>query len=62
MPDLNLDADLEALHQELRDLAAALMRQDPPLDHRTKAIAEAKILALQCQIRIKTLEEKTATD
>jgi len=57
MPDLNADADLEALHRELHDLAAALMRQDPPLDHRTKAIAEAEILALQCQIKIKTLEE-----
>ena len=60
MPDLDVDVDLEALHQELRDLAAALMRQDPPLDHRTKSIAEAKILMLQCQIRIKTLEEKSA--
>lgn len=57
MPDLNVDAYLEALHQELRDLAVALMRQDPPLDQRTNAIAEAKILMLQCQIRIKTLEE-----
>ena len=47
MPDLNVDNDLEGLHQELRNLATAIMRQDPPLDQRTKAIAEAKILALQ---------------
>ena len=32
----------------------AIVRQDPPLDNYTKAIAEAKILALQRQI--KTLE------
>ena len=58
MSDLNVDNDLEGLHQELRNLATAIMRQDPPLDQRTKAIAEAKILALQRQI--KTLEEKSA--
>ena len=58
MSDLNVDNDLEGLHQELRNLATAIMRQDLPLDQRTKAIAEAKILALQRQI--KTLEEMSA--
>jgi len=58
MPESNVDNDLEGLHQELRNLATAIMRQDPPLDQRTKAIAEAKILALQRQI--KTREEKSA--
>jgi hypothetical protein len=56
MPDI--DNNLEGMHQELRDLATAIMRQDPPLDQRAKAIAEAKILTLQRQI--KTLEDKFA--
>ena len=40
MPESNVDNDLEGLHQELRNLATAIMRQDLPLDQRTKAIAE----------------------
>jgi hypothetical protein len=56
MPDR--DSDLEKVRQELRDLATALMRQDPALDQHTRAIAEAKILTLQRQLE--TLEEMSA--
>ncbi len=44
MPDV--DNNLEGMHQELRDLATAIMRQDPPLDQRAKAIAEALVMAI----------------
>jgi len=47
------------MRRELRSLEAAIVRQDPPLDNYTKAIAEAKIRKLQRQI--KTLEEKSAS-
>jgi hypothetical protein len=54
----DVDTDPEGIRRELRNLAIALMRKDPPLDQHTRAIAEAKILTLQCQL--KTLEEKSA--
>ena len=59
MPDPDIDNELDGMRRELRSLEAAIVRQDPPLDNYTKAIAEAKIRKLQRQI--KTLEEKSAS-
>ena len=59
MPDPDIDNELDGMRRELRSLEVAIVRQVPPLDNYTKAIAEAKIRKLQRQIR--TLEEKSAS-
>jgi hypothetical protein len=59
MPDPDIDNELDGMRRELRSLEVAIVRQGPPLDNYTKAIAEAKIRKLQRQI--KTLEEKSAS-
>jgi hypothetical protein len=46
----NIDQEIADMRQELKDLEAAIARQDPPLAPHTRAIAEAKIAALQRQI------------
>ena len=57
MPDV--DNSLDGMRLELRNLEAAIVRQDPPLDDYTKAIADAKIRKLQLQIKM--MEEKSAS-
>jgi hypothetical protein len=46
----NIDQEIADMRQELKDLEAAIARQDPPLAPHTRSIAEAKIAALQRQI------------
>ena len=46
----NIDQEIADMHQELKDLEGAIARQDPPLDPRTRGIAEAKIATLRDQI------------
>jgi hypothetical protein len=50
--------EIAALRQELKDLVAATVRQDPPLSPYTMCIAQAKTPKLQRQI--KALEEARA--
>src|SRR6476659_3641887 len=45
------DGELERMHQELCDLQAAIVRQDPALDDHTRCIAVSKIGKLQKQIK-----------
>ena len=48
--------EMARLHQELKDLQAAVAQVSPPLHPRTMAIATAKIVTVQGQI--KELERK----
>ena len=45
-----MDEEIAGWRQELKDLEQAIAREDPPLDPRTRAIAEAKIATLHRQI------------
>jgi hypothetical protein len=46
----NIDQEIAALREEIRDLEKAIARQDPPLAPNIRAIAEAKIATLEGQI------------
>ena len=46
----NIDQEIAAMRQEIKDLEKAIARQDPPLAPSTRAVAEAKIATLQSQI------------
>jgi hypothetical protein len=46
----HVDQELADMRQELKDLEKAIARQDPPLAPHTRAVAEAKIAALEHQI------------
>jgi hypothetical protein len=46
----NIDQEIAAMREEIKDLEKAIARQDPPLAPSTRAIAEAKIATLQGHI------------
>jgi hypothetical protein len=46
----NIDQEIAAMREEIKDLEKTIARQDPPLAPNTRAIAEAKIARLQGQI------------
>jgi hypothetical protein len=46
----NVDQEIAAMREEIKDLQKAIARQDPPLAPYTRAIAEAKIATLEGQI------------
>jgi hypothetical protein len=45
-----MDQEIAEMRQEVKDLEEAIEWQDPPLDPRTRGIAEAKIATLRGQI------------
>ena len=46
----NINQEIAAMREEIKDLEKAIARQDPPLAPNTRAIAEAKIATLEGQI------------
>jgi hypothetical protein len=58
----NIDQEIAAMREEIRDLEKAIARQDPPLAPNIRAIAEAKIATLEGQIAAMMCEQPSLSE